>query len=381
MKNSFLTIVLIVFLCACSSKKPVSDAQPEASKDSTGNVATLTDAQLQTAGIQTDSLQTKTLSALLKVNGSIDVPPQNMVSVSVPLGGYLRSTDLLPGMHVRKGQAIASIEDIQYIQLQQDYLTTKSQLSFDKTDYERQKELNKSKAVSDKIFQQSEATYNNRLVMLSALAQKLKLVHINPDGLSANNISKTVHLYAAINGFVSKVNVNIGKYVTPSDVLFELVDPSDIHLNLVVFEKDVSRLSVGQPLLAYNNNQPDKKYRCKIILISKDLSNERTVEVHCHFEDYEPSLLPGMYMNADIETSNHQVYALPEEAIVNFEGKNFVFVDSGNHKYQLTPVATGITENHFTEIKNADSLLAKRIVTKGAYTVLMKLKNTGEDED
>ena len=380
MKTIFRIVILLIFFTACHNQ-PATDKEPAALQDSAGNVAILTDAQRQTAGVQTDSLQMKTLSAIVKVNGSIDVPPQNMVSISVPLGGYLRSTDLLPGMHVRKGQAIASIEDLQYIQLQQDYLTTKSQLSFDKTDYERQKELNKSKAVSDKIFQQSEATYNNRLVMLSALAQKLKLVHINPDGLSANNISKTVHLYAPINGFVSKVNVNIGKYVTPSDVLFELVDPSDIHLNLVVFEKDVSRLSVGQPLLAYNNNQPDKKYRCKIILISKDFSPERTVQVHCHFEDYDPSLLPGMYMNADIETSNHEVYALPEEAIVNFEGKDYVFVDSGNKKYELTPVAKGITEDHFTEIKNADSLLAKPIVTKGAYTVLMKLKNTGGDDD
>ncbi len=381
MKTVHLTIILIIFLSACGSKKPVPDAQSATSKDSVGNVATMTDAQLQTAGVQTDSLQTKTLSALLKVNGSIDVPPQNMVSVSMPLGGYLRSTNLLPGMRVKKGQSIARIEDVQYIQIQQDYLTTKSQLSFDEQDYQRQKELNKSKAASDKVFQQSEATYNNRKVMLNALAEKLRLVNINPDRLSANSISKTVNVYAPISGFVSKVNVNIGKYVNPTDVLFELVDPSDIHLNLVVFEKDVNKLSVGQQLDAYNNNQPDKKYRCKIILISKDLSPDRTVEVHCHFENGDNRLLPGMYMNADIETSNRQVYALPEEAVVNFEGKDYVFVDSGNHKYQLTPVATGITENHFTEIRNADSLLAKRIVTKGAYTVLMKLKNTGEDDD
>lgn len=381
MKSILFIAIITIFLSACGSKKQAENNQPASPRDSAGNVATLSNAQLRMAGVQTDSLQTKTLSAIVKVNGSIDVPPQNMVSVSVPLGGYLLSTHLLPGMRVQKGQPIAVMEDIQYIQLQQDYLTTKSQLSFDELEYQRQKELNKSKAVSDKIFQQAEATYSNRKVMLSALSEKLKLVNINPDRLTANSISKTVNVYAPINGFVSKVNVNIGKYVNPTDVLFELVDPSDIHLNLIVFEKDVSRLAVGEELEAYNNNQPDKKYRCKIILISKDLSPERTAQVHCHFEDYDNTLLPGMYMNADIKTNNRQVYSLPEEAVVNYEGKDYVFVDSGNHKYQLMPVTTGVTEDHFIEIRNADSLLAKRIVTKGAYTVLMKLKNTGDDED
>ncbi|MDQ2753047.1 MAG: efflux transporter periplasmic adaptor subunit, partial [Bacteroidota bacterium] len=157
MKSIHFIVIITFFLSACGNKKQAEDKQPAAPKDSAGNVATLSDLQLKMAGVQTDSLQTKTLSAIVKVNGSIDVPPQNMVSVSVPLGGYLRSTHLLPGMRVQKGQPIAVMEDMQYIQLQQDYLTTKSQLSFDELEYQRQKELNKSKAVSDKIFQQAEA--------------------------------------------------------------------------------------------------------------------------------------------------------------------------------------------------------------------------------
>jgi cobalt-zinc-cadmium efflux system membrane fusion protein len=303
-----------------------------------------------------------------------------MVSVSVPLGGYLKSTQLLPGMHVNKGQAIAVMEDLQYIQLQQDYLTTKAQLQYDEADYNRQKELNQSKATSDKNYQQSQLRYNNSKATINALEQKLRLININPDRLTADNISKTINVYSPINGFVSKVDMNIGRYANPTDVLFELVNPSDIHLNLVVYEKDVDKLSIGQRVYAYTNNDTGKRYNCEIILISKDISPERTVEVHCHFENFDNSLLPGTYMNADIEQEKAIVYALPEVAIVNFEARDYVFVVTGKNTYQLTSVTTGIKENGFIEVKNKNELSNKQIVTKNAYTLLMKLKNTGEEE-
>lgn len=377
--NSFI-IFISIFFAACSNNSSKQEETKTTSTDSAANVVTLTDAQLQNAQLQTGTLQQKQLSSVIKVNGSIDVPPQNMVSVSVPLGGYLKSTQLLPGMHINKGEAIAVMEDLQYIQLQQDYLTTKAQLQYDEADYKRQKELNESKAASDKNYQQAQLKYNNSKATMNALEQKLRLININPDRLAADNISKTINVYSPINGFVSKVDMNIGRYANPTDVLFELVNPSDIHLNLIVYEKDVDKLSIGQHVYAYTNNDTGKKYNCEIILISKDISPERTVEVHCHFENFDNNLLPGTYMNADIEEKNATVQALPEEAIVNFEAKDYVFVVTGKNTYQLTPATTGIKENGFIEITNTNDLNDKQIVTKGAYTLLMKLKNTGEEE-
>ncbi len=373
--------LLLLLITACNAGTSEESTTAETAQDTASDVLQLTDAQWRNAGVETDSLRQITLSEVIRVNGSIDVPPQNMVSVSVPLGGYLLSTHLLPGEHISKGQSIAVMQDFQYIQLQQDYLTTQSQLQYDELEFNRQKELNSSKAVSDKVYQQAETQFHRNQIVRNALAQKLRLININPAKLNAGNISQTVQVYSPINGFVSKVNVNIGKYVNPTDVLFELVNPSDIHLNLIVFEKDVSKLSIGQELFAYSNNEPEKKYRCKIILISKDLSPERSVEVHCHFEDYDKTLLPGMYMNAIIKTSNRKVYAVPENAVVNHEGKDFVFVETGRQTYRLTHVQTGISETGFTEIKNADALTAKPVVTIGAYTLLMKLKNTADEEE
>ena len=376
MKNIVLSCLLFLII-SCNSK----NTKEKTSESSlTNNIATLTDAQLKNAEIVTGSLENRSISSTLKVTGRIDVPPQNMVSVSMPLGGYLKTTKLLPGMHIAKGEVIATMQDQQYVQLQQDYLTTKSKLFYAQKEYERQKELNQSQASSDKVFQLADAEFKTLRITLSGLGEKLKLINVNPTALSENNISKSVNIYSPINGFVSKVNVNIGKYVNPSDVLFELINPSDIHLNLKIFEKDITKLAIGQKLVANTNNQPEIKHKCEILLISKDLSaDEHSADVHCHFEDYDKTLLPGMYMNAEIELKSNDAVTVPQDAVINFEGKEYVFVSINKNQFRMTAVKSGATENNFVEIIDASDLKNNKIVTKGAYTLLMKLKNKSDE--
>ena len=377
-KYSVLLILAVFFTVQCHQKEETI-IKPTAPKDET--TVTLTDAQLKNTPIETMSLSVKNISTVLKINGKIDVPPQNLVSVSVPLGGYLKNTTLLPGMKVSKGQVIAVIENPQFIQLQQDYLMAKSKLHFAELDYNRQKKLNQSQASSDKVMQQAQSEMNSHRIMMNTLAEQLKLVNINPGSLTSGSIRKSVPVYSTINGFVSKVNVNIGKFVNPSDVLFELINPNDIHLNLKVYEKDLEMLKIGQRFTANTNTQPEKKYGGEIILISKDINTDGTADVHCHFEQYDQNLTPGMYMNAEIETETSFSNALPEESIVNFEGKDYVFVEEKKQTYKMIPVTLGESENGFIQIKNFEDFKNTKIVTKNAYTLLMKLKNTASEEE
>jgi len=373
MKYSILFISLLL-LFACSSKN-----KTEGTETIEETTITLTDAQLKNATLELVQLQQRSISSVLKLNGRIDVPPQNIVSISVPLGGYLKSTKLLPGMYLKKGEVIAIVEDQQYIQLQQDYLTAKARINFTEAEYLRQKELNESKASSDKVYQQAEAEFKSQKILISALGEKLKLAGINTNQLTEQNITRSIQLHSPIDGYVSKVNVNIGKYVAPTEVLFELINPTDIHLALTVFEKDVNKLFIGQKLVSYTNNDPGNKHHGDIILIGKNLGPDRSTEVHCHFDDYDKTLIPGTYMNADIEIKNTAVWVLPEDAVVRFENKQYVFVKKADKTFELQGVQTGITENGFTEILNAENLQQKQLVGKGAYTLLMSLKNKTED--
>lgn len=383
MKHTLLIAFCSLLMEACGSKQSEQSKETKTQQQKIkmpANTVTLTEAQIKNAGIQTGRLEEKAISSVLKVSGNIDVPPQNMVSVSVPLGGYLKSTKLLPGMHVSKGEVIAVMEDQQYIQLQQNYLTTKAQYAFSESEYNRQKELNQSKATSDKAFEQTKAAYQTQAAILKSLEQKLRLIGKNPASFSADNISKSINIYSPINGFVSAVNINIGKYVNPADVLFELVNPSDIHLRLNVFEKDLAKIFIGQKLYAYTNAQPDKKYLCTIILISKNLNEDRSAQVHSHFEQYDKTLLPGMFMNADIEVKSERGNVLPDDAIVRYENKKYIFIDKGNHQFEMKEVQTGNSENGYTEIITDNQFVNTIFVTKGAYNLLMAMKNKAEEE-
>ena len=376
MKSIIYLSAIILTLTACGGKKPAADTTE---KTANPNIVTLTAAQQKNASITTGKIGQEEISSILKLNGKIDVPPQNMVSISVPLGGYLRSTKLLPGMHVSKGEAIAVIEDQQYIQLQQDYLTAKARISYLENEYNRQKDLNQNKASSDKVFQQAEAEFRSQQVLISSLAEKLQLIGINARNISVSKISRSVNIYSPITGFVSKVNVNIGKYVSPTEVLFELVNPTDIHLALKVYEKDLAKLYIGQKLTAYTNNEPGKKHDAAILLIGRDLSADRNADVHCHFEAYDKTLVPGTYMNAEIQVKNSTATVLSSDAIVQFEGKQYVYRALGGNQYEMTEVKTGETENGFTEIITQEKeMLSGVYVTKGAYSLLMMMKNKAE---
>ena len=375
MKNILKITIILLLIISCNSDKK----EKKATVIENQNKVSLTNEQLKNVTIKTEALAQRTISTLLKLNGQIDVPPQNMISISMPLGGYLKYTKLLPGLHFLKGEVLAVMEDQQYIQLQQEYLITKSKLNYAEKEFVRQKELNQTQASSDKVYQLADTDYKTLRITLSALAEKLKLIHINPNTLSEKSISKSVNIYAPINGYVSKVNVNIGKYVNPSDVLFELINPLDIHLNLKIFEKDVVKLKIGQKLAAYSNNEINKKHLCEIILISKDLSAEYTAEVHCHFENYDKNLLPGMYMNAEVAIKNNDSFTLPSEAVVNYEGKNYVFIATDLTNFILKEVQIGTSEDAFIEIVNYLDFKQNKVVTKGAYTLLMQLKNKSDE--
>lgn len=365
--------VLSVCLFACNSKEEKVTAEPQ---NRNGDVVYLNAKQAKNINLEVGETKLQEVSNVLKLSGQIDVPPQNLVSVSIPLGGYLKSTDMLPGTRVRKGQVLAIMEDPQYIQLQQDYLRASNRQGFAIKEYERQRELNSTKASSDKVLQQAESELKDLNVETGALAAKLSMIGINSRTLTARNISRTIRIYSPINGYVSKVNMNIGKYVTPSDVMFELINPQDIHLNLTVYEKDLDKVSIGQRVTSYTNNNPDKKFSSSIILVSHSLNENRSAEVHCHFDLDDKSLTPGMYMNAEIQLNAKREKVIPNDAIVNFENKDYVFVKESDSSFRMTPLQKGISENNQTVV--GGGLDGKKVVLRGAYSLLMKLKNTVE---
>ena len=375
MRNLFFIIILLL-AGSCSSKKQETG---KTAKEPADQVAFTSD-QLKNAGVQTGTVEKKIMNAELKVNGVVDVPPQNMVSVSFPLGGYLRSTELLPGMHVSKGQVIARIEDPALVQLQQDYLMAQARLQFLEKEYERQKLLNESEVNAAKVFQQTQSDYTSQKILVKGLSEKLRLINIDPANLNENTISRSVAMYSPINGYVSKVNVNIGKYVNPADVLFELINPGDLHAALTVFEKDLPAVHPKQKVLVSFVDNPKEEYECEVILVTKNVDDNRSALVHCHFETQPKQLLPGMFLNARIMVENADVLSVPEEAVVRYGETEYVFEATADKHFRMIPVQTGMRQNGMVAISSENNELAgKTVVTKNAYSVLSQLMNVAEE--
>lgn len=370
-------IVFLMVFASCGTAEPPADAAALAPSETT---VTLSADQLKNAGIVIGNAERRSLGMLMPVQGVVDVPPQNLVSISAPLGGYLRSTDLLPGMEVQKGQTLAILEDTRFIQLQQDYLIAQGKVSMLTQDFERQKALNASKTTSDKVFQEATAELNTQKVTLRSLGEQLRLIGVDPTALTAESISRSVALRSPIHGWVAKVNVNIGRYVQPTDVLFELVDPQDIHLALTVFEKDLPHVRVGQEVHARPTAHPDDEYEAEVILVGRSLDADRSAIVHCHFTKTHKDLVPGMAMSATLEIRTDTVWCVPEEAVVRSGAGQAVFTANADGSYTMMPVTTGAIEYGMVELtRPSDELQQRPLVVKGAYTLLSTLKNSGEE--
>lgn len=376
MKQIIIFLLFPVCLLACKNNatEPVAVKSPVVVAQ---DIVQLSPVQVKNAGIETGTPENREMQRSLQVNGVVDVPPGNIVSISIPLGGYVKKTTLMEGSKINKGSVLAIIEDQQYIQLQQDYLTGKIKLEFLEADFNRQKNLNQTKITSDKVFQQSKSDYESQKVIVRSLSEKLRLTGINPESLNENNISRSITIYSPINGYVTKVNVNNGKYVSPSDVLFELINPVDLHIALTVFENDASSLAIGQKVICSTNSLPGEKITASIHLITPNIGEDRATEVHCHLDDHNKKLFPGTFINATIALDNKRVPAVPEDAIVKWENKYYLFVEEKEGSFRFTPVETGATYDGYTEIKSV--LEGKNIVIKNAYSILMKMKNSAEE--
>jgi cobalt-zinc-cadmium efflux system membrane fusion protein len=375
--NSMVLVFFAVFIFSCSTKK-AEDATTEESVSL--SELQLNGEQLKSLGLQFGNAEKQRMSSTIQLQGKIDLPPQNMISVNFPLGGYLRSTKLIPGMQVRKGDVIALMEDQSIVQLQQDYLSAKAKQELIKQEFERQQILYNSNAGTSKAFQIAEGEMKMQSVLVKSLSEKLKLIGIDPAALNETNISGQLPIRSTINGYVSKVNVNIGKYVQPTETMFELIDPDDIHAALTIFEKDLPYIKIGNTVNIKFMGDKNGVFPAKVILVNKGVDEDRTATAHCHFTIHPTQLFPGMLIQADVSVSDREVKALPDEAIVRSGNQQFVFYKSVDNKFVMIPVITGLSGNGRTEIQSGlEQLPNGSIVLNNAYQLLGMLKNTEEE--
>lgn len=405
LQRGFVILFMIFSLISCNSEtateKPASETEEghneeEGHKEGAGeekheegaeNAVELTARQYEVAGIETGKAALKNLSNVLRVNGILEVPPQNLVSINAPLGGFIKQTNMLQGKRVRKGEVVAIIENPEFIEMQQQYLESSSRLEYLTQEVTRQRELRKENVNAAKTLQQAEAEYKSVRAQVNGLKAKLNLIGVSTKQLNSGRITSAATIVSPINGYVTEVNVNIGKNVTATDALFTIADTDNLHVELTVFEKDAAKIVPGQKVRFTLPNENQER-TATVSLVSKAISSDRSVQVHSLLDKKDPNLIPGTFITAQIELKGASVKALPQEAVVQAAGKTYIFLAKGQrkegeemmHDFEMLEITTGVAEDNYIEVFLPASVSdTAQIVTKGAYALLSKNKNTEEE--
>ncbi len=321
----YTTLLFTVLLAVMGCKDKTTTVIEDAHEDESENAIELTEAQLAQTDILIGKVEKRMIGNEIMVNGMIDVPPQGNISVTVPYGGFLKFTEMLPGSRLKKGQIIATVENPQFIEFQREYLEALANNDYLKADFERQETLNDEQVTSTKVFQKAKSSYLTNKANIQALESKLRLVGINAATVKNGVISSVVNIYSPINGVVREVYINTGKYFNPQDVLMDITDASDLHVELKVYEDNIPLIRNGQRIRFRLANAPEKWMEAEVFLIGNNVREDRSITIHGHLKEHSEELLPGMFVNAAIEVDALQQYAVQEEAVVRFEGKHYVF--------------------------------------------------------
>lgn len=362
--------LLFLLLLSCQEKKPVQETRSAAS-----DALELLPAQVEHLGLSTGNVEVRDVEVTQQFSGKVMANPSAMLSISAPMGGFIKKLDLLPGQKFTKGQILVVLEDPQFVQLQQDYLTNQIDARHALQNLERQKGLMQQQATSEKTFQAAEADYQALAVKQKALEEKLRLLHLEPGQIKADKISRSIVVRAPFSGVVQQVFSNPGKYLSPSEVIVELLDPSGSVLKIKAFERDMPGISLGQELQYRTLDGP--WHSARIGSLGNQVNEDGSWDVYAI--PAGPPLALGTYIQTRILKRKRSSSVLPNAAVLMFENKWYAFEEEKKGRYILHEVAIGEKTEKWTEIVDSTKLEGKQIVTEGAYGLLMALKNSGQE--
>lgn len=370
MKNSIYIITLSFILFSCKETK----TEEPIPKDD--GLITATKEQFRSSGMEISSPTEQDFDVTVKASGRIDVPPQNRAKVTTFIGGYVKSTKLLVGDRVRKGQALLTLENTEFLDIQKDYLEVAEQIKYLKSEYERQKTLYDEKITSQKNYLKSESEYRRAKAMHQSLRAKLVMLNINPAQVEKGKLTSIITIFSPISGDIVVMNANVGMLMSPSDVILEIVDTEHLHLELAVFEKDILKVKIGQKIKFKVPEASKDEFNAEVHLVGKSIEgNDRTINIHGHLdENVKQQLLTGMFVEAEIIVDSKKGLAIPKDALITENNKNFVLLldnEKNGFSFKKISVSTGEKSGEFVEILPNNVINASsKILTKGVFDLV-----------
>ncbi|SDS22368.1 efflux RND transporter periplasmic adaptor subunit [Gramella sp. MAR_2010_147] len=351
MKIRSLILIALPFwiFIACGEKKEAENTENSSKKKENTSASTPTEVmisqeQYEALDIKKGSLQGRVMSGYVEVNGELEVPPQSEASVTTVFGANITKILVIEGENVKKGQVLAYISHPDIFEIQSEFLNSFNDMELKEKEFERQEKLYEAGVGSGELFQRSEASLKSAQGRYNGLRSQVEILNLNPSSILSGNIQKNVPLVSPIEGAVQKVNIKTGQFVEAQTNLFEIVNTHHVHVDLMVFEKDVSKVKQGQTVKFTVESLPGTELTAEILSISKTFENDpKALHAHAEIKDKPENLIPGMYVRGRILIQNEETTALPEDAIVRDNGKHFIFtVEKEGNDWSFKPVEVRI---------------------------------------
>lgn len=386
MKTNYIYIAIIsISLLSCGHSEITKEITETNSHEQKSSTVELSKEQLEMMKIEIGSLERMNLSYTIETNGTLELPPQNKATISAIMSGKVSSILVTQGDKVKKGQVLAYIENPDFIQLQQDYLTAKNNAAYLEKEYNRTKSLKDQEIASDKSFSKIESEFKQANFTYEGLKSQLQLLNINLNKLENGEFLSSIPVRSPINGYVRLIEVNLGKYVLPELALFEVVDNEHLHLDLLVYEKDIAKVHANQNVHFTTSSNPNDILEGKIFAVGKAFEKDvKAVKVHAEILDKRDYLIPGMYVNGHIELDSNTTTVLPREAVVEEGNIYYIFcqvkITESTYTFEKVEVITGAQEGNKIEVQFIDTkYLTMPIVLSGAYYLLAELNKEAVD--
>jgi len=354
------------------------------------NVVHLSELKFNSLGMKLDTLSLRFLSEGVKANGQLEVPPQHEATVTAVLGGNIGSIEVIEGDKVSKNKTLAHLSHPNLTKVQTEYVRLYQRMLFLDQEFKRQTRLYDEEVGSGQTYQKTKAEYESVKAEVNGYEAQLKQLNLDVEQIRNGDIYSLVPVVSPIDGYIEKVQVQIGQYVEPQTTMFEIVDNEHVHADLMVFEKDVHKVEKGQKISFTIQSVPNQLLTGSIYSVGKQFEqNPRAVHVHAEIDQKESFLIPGMYINGTIHTSENKVFALPEDAIVEDEGKTYMFTaeqqqEAGRTEWSFTPVEImiGIEEEGWVEVKLLASLPeGASVAWNNAYYLISEMKKSQTSHD
>lgn len=374
---ALLSLLSLVVTTSCSKNESTENGIEVAEAPEDSREIVLTEDQFRTMKMEWGALHTGEFSEEITVQGTVQIPVEGMREISAYYGGYVQDLTLLEGEAVKKGQVLFTLENPDFIRLQQDYLETKSQLTYLKSEFERQRTLASEQISAQKNLIKAEADYQSALAKTESLKKQLSLIQIHADQLTPESIKTKISVISPISGFVEDVFVVPGQFLPAAGKAVSLLSKDHIHVELVVFEKDANRVHPGQKVEFISPDKPADVLEAQIYVVGQSINEQRQINVHAHLIDksQESKMTPGMFLQARIQLDPQQSLAVPEESVLEVDEERYILIQKAKtetgyilEKVKVIPGAKG---KHYLAIQPEKVLDSTTVVlVKGGFNLL-----------